>query len=95
MIGPDQEILKGVVYDNVQEKWDFQAKPFGLPESLCMGLGDISAGSSTPSMVKKVKAFLKTSKEAFENGKTVEDVGSKLWEGLGKWNLAIENEFSA
>eukprot|EP00944_MAST-04C_sp_MAST-4C-sp1_P002036 g2036.t1 len=93
LIGPDQEILKGVVYDNVQEKWDFQAKPFGLPESFCMGLGDISAGSSTPSMVKKVKAFLKTSKEAFENGKAVEDVGSKLWEGLGKWNLAIENEF--
>ena len=54
-------IIGQIRFNDVNEKWNFQSKPFGLPESFRMGLGDISAGSSTPSMVRKVKAWLKLS----------------------------------
>ena len=93
LLGPSKTILKDVIYNDVNEKWNFQSKPFGLPESFRMGLGDISAGSSTPSMVRKVKAWLKLSKEKFDRKETTEDFGLTLWNQLGEWNLQIEKEF--
>eukprot|EP00943_MAST-04B_sp_MAST-4B-sp1_P004194 g4194.t1 len=93
LIGPNQNILNDIIYNDVDTKWNFESKPFGLPESFCMGLGDISAGSSTPSMVRKVKAWRKLSKEEFDRKESLEDVGLLLWEQLAKWNLQIESDF--
>jgi phosphomevalonate kinase len=41
------------------DAWDHGAEPFGLPDGLEIVLGDIAQGSSTPSMVRRVKAWRK------------------------------------
>lgn len=63
------------------KQWDHVAMPFGLPEGLEMMLGDIAQGSSTPSMVRKVKTW-RTNKES-----------QVLWDELNKTNNSILENF--
>ena len=104
-VGPLLHVLERIVVggqgaraegdDGASVQWDHGSTPFGLPKHFCMGLGDISAGSSTPSMVRKVKAYLAASKASVEAGETPIDVGAALWNELGELNGSIRTEFEA
>ena len=65
----------------LQNPWDHVAEPFGLPHGLDIILGDIKQGSSTPSMVKRVKAW----KSSWS------DDGKALWEQLNKSNERVRD----
>jgi phosphomevalonate kinase len=61
----------------IESKWDHCSTPFGLPNGMEMILGDIAQGSSTPSMVKKVKKW-RQSKDS-----------QILWDELNAINIQI------
>ncbi|OQR87355.1 hypothetical protein ACHHYP_09100 [Achlya hypogyna] len=70
---------------SAQELWDNVVKPFGLPPSMRMIMGDVNAGSATVSMVRQVLAW-----------KSADPVGSTaLWEKLNAKNMAIVAQFEA
>ena len=44
--------------------WDHEVSPFQLPPGVEVMMADVSCGANTPSMVKKVNAWRKSSSEA-------------------------------
>ena len=64
--------------DAAPSSWDHFSEPFGLPDGLEIVLGDIAQGSSTPSMVRRVKAWRKSDKNS-----------GKVWEKLNLANEAV------
>lgn len=91
------EILEGVLLDNnsyengfrdqlrgvVGRKWKMDVKPFELSSALRVVMGDVSAGSATPSMVKSVLKW----KAGGEGAKDV-------WEKLGWANRRLIEYFN-
>src|SRR6202035_2774342 len=79
------QVLEGVLLDNevyetgfrdqlravVGEKWKMDVRPFELPSALRIVMGDVSAGSATPSMVRSVLKWK-------ESGDGAKDVWAKL-----------------
>jgi phosphomevalonate kinase len=68
----------GVALDHALKQWDSVHAQFRLPVGLQLVLGDVSAGSSTPTMVSKVLAWL------------ARDAGAaQLWRELSERNNAV------
>ena len=86
---PPLSEVQSVIIDG-KDLWDFQSKPFSLPPGIHMALGDVSAGSSTPSMVRAVRAWRQKCASQYESGETSHDVGQEVWSKLGNWNKMIE-----
>jgi len=65
--------------------WNNEHKPFSLPPHLHLVLADVTAGSNTPSMVRKVLAAKETKRQTV----------LPLWQSIAKHNQIIEKQFKA
>jgi len=83
--GPD--LKTNILYEAVMNEklWTQTTESFSLPPGLDMMMGDVCGGSSTTSMTRKVKAWLKN--------KPSESV--PVWNGLAKANETIYDLFNS
>ena len=67
----------------VEKKWDMEVIPFQLPTGLRVVMGDVTAGSETPSMVRSVLKWKGTNPQA-----------EQVWNSLGAANKALIEAFN-
>jgi len=79
--------FRGKLRDVVNGKWEMEVTPFKLPKGLRVVMGDVAAGSATPSMVRSVLKW-----KASHAG------AAKVWADLGDSNrrlIELFNELQA
>jgi phosphomevalonate kinase len=67
----------------VEQEWEMEITPFKLPEGLRIVMGDVAAGSATPSMVRSVL-----------NWKAKSEGAEKVWNALGLSNKRLIEQFN-
>lgn len=66
----------------VDSRWKMTAEPFAMPDQVCIIMGDITSGSETPSMVRKVLEWRNTNPES----------ASKIWKALNSANIQLMHQ---
>jgi phosphomevalonate kinase len=93
----DPQVLEGVLLDSKEYDWKFRSKlkelvgrlwemevtEFQLPPGLRVVMGDVAAGSATPSMVRSVLNWKKSAASA-----------EKVWNALGASNKQLIDQFN-
>jgi phosphomevalonate kinase len=67
----------------VGRKWEMEIKPFEFPSGLRVVMGDVAAGSATPSMVRSVLKWKSNGTGAL-----------KVWNALGNSNKRLIEQFN-